>query len=426
MEYQKIVNFLSKFFDRVPRFITKKWIEIYDKSGGTYNQNKDIRFKVPQLRSGLCVYNDAYIAVTGKITVTNPNNDTYDKKLALKNNAPFYSCVLRINSTLVEDAQELDIIMPMYNLLYYSKNYRKTAGSLWNYYRDEPNSGAQRNINYSIKDSQSFDYKASITGQLENNEDEKDVKIVAPLKHLSKFFRELDIPLINCGISLDLKWSKNCVLTSKATRKADPAINNPTNAEFSITDCKLYVPVVTVSIENQNILYEQLKEGFTITIYWNKYRCQISNQRINNNLNYLIDPTFDQVNRLFILAFENEEGRLSFSKYYRPPIEIKDCNVLIDQKPFFEIPLKNKEETYQANNELVRNSDYTTGKFLDYDYFSTHYKLIAIDLSKQDVDLNKQQISFIGRLEQNATIYSIIEKEEQTALKISQNSVNVS
>ena len=104
------------------------------------------------LRSDLCDYSNAYVAVTGKITVTNPNNNAYDKKLALKNNAPFTSCISKTNNTLIDNAEDLGIVMPMYNLLEYSKNYRKTTVSLWNYYRDEPNSGAVENINYSIKD----------------------------------------------------------------------------------------------------------------------------------------------------------------------------------------------------------------------------------------------------------------------------------
>ena len=118
-------------------------------------------------------------------------------------------------------------------------------------------------INYSIKDSESFNYKTSITGKLENNEEEKeDITTVVPLKYLSNFLRLLRVPLTNCEISLDLTWSKNCVLTSKATRNAlsaqgdNPAvtqINNPTNAVFEIIDCKLYVPVVTLSAENQKI-----------------------------------------------------------------------------------------------------------------------------------------------------------------------------
>ena len=108
-------------------------------------------------------------------------------------------------------------------------------------------------------------------------------------------------------------------------------------------------------------MYEQLKEGFTIPVVWYKYRSQIYNQTANNNLNYLIDPTVNNAERLFVLAFENEEDRSSFSKYYTPTVEIKDYNVLIDQKPFFEIPIKNKEETYQAITELIRSNDYTTG-----------------------------------------------------------------
>ena len=156
--------------------------------------------------------------------------------------------------------------------------------------------------------SESFNYKTSITGKLEGNEAEKEnIKIVVPLKYLSNFWRTLGIPLINCEVSLDLTWSKNCVLTSKATRNADPdanpaviGINNPTNAVFEIIDCKLYVPVVTLSAENENKLLEQLKTGFKIIICWNKYRSEISSQTVNNNLNYLIDPTFTKVNRLFI------------------------------------------------------------------------------------------------------------------------------
>ena len=228
------------------------------------------------------------------------------------------------------------------------------------------------------------------------------------LKYLSNLLGELKIPLINCEVSLNLKWSKNCLLTSKATRNRiagqgdQPlfnAINNPKNAVFDVADCKLYVPIVTLSVENENKLYEQFKIGFLVTVKWNKYRSQITNQTANNNLNYLIDPTISKINRSFFLAFVNEEDRSSFSKYYTPTIGIEDSNTLIDQKPFFEIPVKNKEETYQATIELIRNAHCTRGNSLDYEYFSTHYKLIAIDLSKQTELENsdvKQQINFIG------------------------------
>ena len=121
----------------------------------------------------------------------------------------------------------------------------------------------------------------------------------------------------------------------------------------------------------------------------------------NNNLNYLIDPKFTKVNRLFVLSFENENDRTSFSKYFVPNVQIKYFNVLIDEKSFFDMPIKNGEETYQQIIEMGRNNDYTTGNLLDYEYFSKHYKLIAIDLTKK-IELEnpnlKQQINFIGRL----------------------------
>ena len=154
----------------------------------------------------------------------------------------------------------------------------------------------------------------------------------------------------------------------------------------------------------------------------------MSNQARNNNLNYLIDPTFTNVNRRFALFFENEEDRVSFSKYYLPKIEIKDFNVLIDGKLFFEIPVKNKEEAYEAIIEMTKNNDYRTGNLLDYEYFKDYYKLIAIDLSKQieleNADL-KQQINFIGKLEEDATMFFIIKKKEETTFDFSQNPVTV-
>ena len=152
----------------------------------------------------------------------------------------------------------------------------------------------------------------------------------------------------------------------------------------------------------------------------------MSNQTKNVNLNYLIDPTFTNVNKLFLLSFENEDDRTSFSDYYVPKVEIKDYNVLIDGKLFSGIPVKNKEEAREAIIEISRNNDYTTGNLLDFEYFSK-YHLIAIDLSKQielgNPDL-KQQINFVGRLEENnATVFFIIEKKEEITFEFSQNSV---
>ena len=196
---------------------------------------------------------------------------------------------------------------------------------------------------------------------------------------------------------------------------------------LKIKDTKLYVPVVILSAKDDNKLLEQLKTGFKRTIKWNKYRSEMSNQTKNNNLNYLIDSTFTNVNTLLILSFENENDRTSFSKYYIPKVEVKDFTVLMDGKPFFEIPAKSKEEAYEAIIEMSKNNDYITGNLLDYEYFKDHYQLIAIDLSKQieleNPDL-KQKINFIESLEEDATMFFMIEKKE-TTFDFLQNSVTV-
>ena len=291
MVYNKITNLLGKpTEDEIPKFTTIKWIEIFDQSNGTYNKNKDIRFKTNQSRNDLCDFNDTYIVVTGNITATNPGNNIndYNKKVALKDSALFFDCTLKINNQLIEDAQDLDIVMPMYNLLYYSKNFRKTTGSLWNYYPDMPKSGYNNNnrdrIFYSIRSSESFDYKKKLIKTLGDNVNVdgvitaslEDIKIVVALKNLINFMFNLDFLMINSEIELILKWSEDCVLPGKATREAiaeghDPAtepaanaINIPSDLKFSITDCKMYVPVVTLQAKYQKQLYKELKTGITI------------------------------------------------------------------------------------------------------------------------------------------------------------------
>ena len=180
--------------------------------------------------------------------------------MVFKNNAPFINCISKINGVRTDNAEDLDVVMSMYNLLEYSKNYKKTTGSLWNYYRDEPSSSiGANNITRSIVNSESFAYKASFmeNGVTHDNLTKNDVKVVVPLKQLSNFWRHLDIPLINCEVELILTWFKNCVLIDKLTREAnydaDPnvyEIDNPEDATFKTTGVKLFVPVVTLSKEN--------------------------------------------------------------------------------------------------------------------------------------------------------------------------------
>ena len=285
MEYQKITNLLGT----TPRFIIKKRIDVHDHSGNSedrYKPSKQIRFKTSMLRSDLCDFRDAYIVVKGTITFTKTDGrrfiDIRNRSLALKKNASFTNCISKINNVLIDNAEYLDVVAPIYNLHEYSKNYRKTAGSLWSYYRDEPNNPPATNYNAnSIKNSASSKYKTSITGKTSNANQEngekteqsntktkKNLKIVLILKHLSNFWRTLDMPLINCEVSLTLNCSENCVLTdiiTQAARAAQggtptrPAINAPIGATFQITDTKLHVPVVALSTENDKKLLEQLR-----------------------------------------------------------------------------------------------------------------------------------------------------------------------
>ena len=316
------------------------------------------------LRSDLCDFSDAYIVVKGTITLTTTNGrgfiDIGNRFLAFENNTPFTNSISKVNNALIDNEENQDAVMSMYNFLEYSKNYKKTTVTLWNYYRDEPdnpplNPAVYNNpstVNYNadpLTNSESFKNKSSITGKTSNANQEdgenteqgntKTKKIlgtIVPLKYLSTFWRSLDMSLINCEVSLILSWSKNCVLidiTIETARNghpdADPPVearerkDAPTNAAFKVTDTQLYVPVATFSTEDDNIFLNQEESVFKRTIKWNKYRSEMTNQNKTNNLSYLIDPAFTKVNRLFVLSFENEEDRTSFSKYYVPKVERK-------------------------------------------------------------------------------------------------------
>ena len=447
MEYDKINNLLlseDNESEQLSKVVTREYVKVNSLSN-TYNENKSIRFKTPMLRSDLCDYSDAYILVKGTVTVNGVVNGAENeilrrnRPLILKNNAPFVSCMTKINNNFIEDADDLDIVMPMYNLLEYSKNYRKTIGSLCDYYRDELSDDNNPNNfpNTNVVNSNAFKYKNKITGNTynvaagaaghdANKIGKQDVELAIPLKYLGNFWRALNIPLISCEVSLELKWNKNCVITSLEQGQVDtgpPVVNGTTTvATLAINDCKLYVPVVTLSKDDEIKLLTNLKSGFKREIIWNKYRSQMTTEAANNNLNILIDPIFTNVNRLFVLAYEQggNNDRQSFSRFYLPNVMIKDYNVIIDKLAFFDLPIKTEEEAYEKIIDISRNNEYTTGNLIDYDCFKKYYKLIAIDLSKQQVLQENeeliQQINLIGRLDINdnarANIFIIIEKKK--------------
>ena len=245
MEYQKIANLIDDTSNQPSKFRTKNWIEENDESRETYNVDSQIKFKTTMLKSSLCDYSDAYILVKGTITITGAGADAAarqaderDEGVAFKNCAPFTNWISEINNTQVDNAKDIDIIMPMYNLIEYSDNYAKTTGSLWQYFRDEPNDN--------LANSESFKSKIKITGKTFNNDNEKDVEIMVPLNFLSDFWRTLEMPLINCEVNLILTWSSTCVIT-----------NSTGTGTFEITDTKFYVPVVTLSTQENTKLLQQ-------------------------------------------------------------------------------------------------------------------------------------------------------------------------
>ena len=218
-----------------------------------------------------------------------------------------------------------------------------------------------------------------------------------------------------------MTWSKDSVIT-----------NSRGEGKFAITETKLYAPVVTLSTKANEKLLQQLKSGFKKTINWNKYESSIQTFAQNRYLNYLINPRFQGVNILFVLPFENENGRTSHSTYYLPKVEIKDYNVMIDGRNFFDQPINSMNKTYENIRKIAsRKCDYTTGCLLDYAYFKENYKMIAIDLSRQN-ELHAdpraiQQINFTANLDRavNTTIFFITEEAKETFFEFSQGTVKV-
>ena len=221
---------------------------------GTYNTGSQIKFKTTMIKSSLCDYSDAYIHVKGTITVNNTaaaggDANNTNKKAIFKNCAPFTNCISEINITDIDNAKGIDIVMSMYNLIEYSDNYSKTSGSLWQYTKDIPAVNNDNAIidftNNNLSDS--FDFKVKMTGQTGDN-GTKNVEIMVPLKYLSNFWRTLEMPLINCEITLLLTWSASCIIVSTDVANQ--------NATFAITDTKLYVPIVTLSQQDNEKLLE--------------------------------------------------------------------------------------------------------------------------------------------------------------------------
>ena len=303
--------------------------------------------------------------------------------------------------------------MPTYSLIEYSDNYTKTSGSLWQYYRDEPNDN--------LADSESFKSKMKTTGKTPAAGNEKDIQIAVPLKYLSNFWQNLEIHLINSEVDLILTWSSACVIT-----------NSTGTGTFEITDTKLYAPIVPLSTQDNAKFLQQLKSGCKRVVNWNKFLSKPELLAQNQNLNDLIEPSFQGVNRLFVLVFENDTQRKSHSGYYLPKVEIKNHNIMNNRENFFDKPITNNKVTYENIRKIAtgKGDHYTTGCLLDYRYFKDT-KMIAVDLSKQpalDADHRAiQHINFTANLDRagNTRIYLILEEGKETILNFLHGTVKV-
>ena len=296
-------------------------------------------------------------------------------RLALKNCAPFTKCNLEINDEHVNTAKNLDIVMLMYNLIEYSDNYQDSSATLYQYKRDEPPEGDPI-PNLAVDNSSS-----SGDPVLANNIARRNVKVVVPLKYLSNFFRSLEMTLINRKIKLNLTWKKKCVIS-----------NDDGGTVFIINDTKLYVPVVTLSKEDDKDFIEQQNKGFQRSIYWNEYKTKEQTEDANANATKYInlDLSFQGVNRLFIMAYNrlaaanhNQFDKDSQQIYYLPRYDLNKYNVIIDGRNFYDNPIESDIEKYRELKKVMigKGEDYTAGSLLDYNYFKKHYKLVAVNLS---------------------------------------------
>ena len=353
-------NLLNKDDIDSKHFATKKWYIINDENNTNYGVNKDtgennpdtIKYDTRVLKPNLCDYAEVYILVDGTIRAANAVNAT---RLALKNCVPFTKCNSEINDEHVDTAENLDIVMPLYNLIKYPDNYQDSSATLYQYKRDEP---PGNNVNL-MADSTSFKYKVNLLGNIAAADPDNalvgrlSVKIVVPLKYLSNFFRSLEMPLINCKTKLNLTWKKECVLST-----ADD------DAVFIINDTKLYIPVVILLKEDDKDFIEQQDKGFQRSIYWNEYKTKEETENADPNaVNYInLDPSFQGVNRLFLMAYSradnNQATRNGQQKYYLPRFDLKNDN-----------PIESDIEKYRELKKVMigKGEDYTTGSLLDYD-----------------------------------------------------------
>ena len=265
--------------------------------------------------------------------------------MIFKNCVPFTNWISKINNEDIDNTKYIDKVMPMYNLIEYSDNYSKTSGSLWRYCKEIPavnNDGYILDFN-GANATDSFNFKNKITGQIaaDNNNGNIAERVYVEII----VWRTLQKLLINCEIELILDWSANCVIIYTDVNDQVPT--------FTITETNFYVPVVFLSTQDNSKLLPQLKNSFKRTITGNKHLAKPELVAQNANLNHLIEPSFQEINRLFVLAFEDDDQRISNKRCYIPNVQIKDYNIMIDGKNFFDQPVRNDKVTYENIRKIA-------------------------------------------------------------------------
>ena len=402
MKSQKIINFLDHKDEDDPRSEIRKWYIVNDHNNENYSQGDDVqsvvKFNTEIVKPFLCDYSDAFILVIGNIKVQNGNDAT---RVAVKNCHPFIRASIKLNNEQVDAADNLDLTMNLCNMLEYSDSYADTTGSLYQYKRPEPRdvNGNVGNLDTTLSP---FKYQSGLVQKqltTPNSENApantnfanahriwKNIKIAVPLKYISNFFRNLELPLINTKMYIELNWRKYSVL-----------YNQDHNSIFQIAKGELYIPVVTLNTENNNKLSELLSKGFERTVVWNEYKSKTEDVTIpvNNDMSRrtVLDTSFQGVNELFAAVYETDDiKRIANTEesrriYYLPRAEIKDYKVLIDERNFYDQTVNGSIVRYDELLKMTtgRSEDYITGCLLDYDYYIEDFNIVGIDLSQQPI-----------------------------------------
>ena len=336
MEHQKVLNILNK--GNQAKFVTRKLNIANDQSNANYDLGNEIIYNTEALKSKLCDQYDAYILVRGDITVA----EAPATQVSFKNYSSYTKCITKIDDKTIDDAEDLHLVIPVYNSIEYRSNCFEKTGGLWFYSKD-----AATDFNYRIANTDDLKFFKYMAKLLEDTETQpnpnnatgilKNATIPVSLKYLSNFWRSPEMPLINCKAKLKVTQAKYYVLSAA---RNDNVHDNANNIIFTVTDTKLYVPFVILSTRDNKKLPKFFSKG--IFVYWNEYDTKSENKNTAKEYRYFLKSDFIGVNRLFVLVYSNHDAaskRIENQKYYLPKGIITKYNVIINGKKIYDQPI---------------------------------------------------------------------------------------